>query len=126
MGCYDEFGTLPELAKEIGVDPSPETPERCSVEVTGRTVSAIRWGSSKPEAVFLHGGGQNAHTWDATILALGRPVLAVDIPGHGHSSWRDDGYDPVAVADDLAPALEALAPDPVPIVGMSLGGLIGV
>ncbi len=35
--------------------------------------------------VFLHGGGQNAHTWDTVILGLGVPALAIDLPGHGRS-----------------------------------------
>ncbi len=39
---------------------------------------------------FLHGAGLNAHTWDTTILALGLPALAIDLPGHGDSSWRAD------------------------------------
>ena len=44
----------------------------------------------------IHGGAQNAHTWDTVALALGRPLLAVDLPGHGHSGWRDDGaYTPI-------------------------------
>ena len=67
------------------------------------TSSAIVWGDGDPEVVFLHGGGQNAHTWDSVVLALGRPALAIDLPGHGRSDRRDDrNYSPwhnaVAVA----------------------------
>jgi pimeloyl-ACP methyl ester carboxylesterase len=50
--------------------------------------------------------------------------VAVDLPGHGHSGWRDDGaYTPANLADDVAVAVAALAPDAVLVVGMSLGGL---
>lgn len=60
-------------------------------------VSALRWGSEAPRVVFLHGGAQNAHTWDTVVLGLGEPALAVDLPGHGRSAWRDDGdYSPSA------------------------------
>ena len=38
-----------------------------------------------PELVLVHGGAQNAHTWDTVALALGRPLLTIDLPGHGHS-----------------------------------------
>ena len=36
----------------------------------------------------MHGGAQNAHTWDTVALALDRPLVAVDLPGHGHSDGR--------------------------------------
>ena len=50
--------------------------------------------------------------------------MAVDLPGHGHSSWRDDGaYAPENLADDVAVAVEQLAPAAKAVVGMSLGGL---
>ncbi len=82
------------------------------------------WGTASPQIVFVHGGAQNAHTWDTVALALGRPALAVDLPGHGHSDWRDDlAYSPVTNAEDVAIAVEALAPQAAVVVGMSLGGL---
>jgi pimeloyl-ACP methyl ester carboxylesterase len=89
-----------------------------------RSVSALRWGSSAAEIVYLHGGAQNAHTWDTVALALGRPALAVDLPGHGHSDWRADGaYSPMNLADDVAAVVAAHAPEARVVVGMSLGGL---
>lgn len=61
--------------------------------------------------MFLHGGGQNAHTWDTVILGLGEPALAVDLPGHGRSAWREDGdYGPKLNAASLIPVLEEHAP----------------
>ena len=74
--------------------------------------------------VFLHGGGQNAHTWDTVIVGLGVPALAVDLPGHGRSAWREDGdYGPKLNAETLRPVLREWAPNPRLVVGMSLGGL---
>lgn len=93
----------------------------------GQRVSALRWGSGDPDIVFLHGRGQNAHTWDLVALALRRPALAVDLPGHGHSDWRGDGdYWPWRNAEALQWVLAELAPAPVAVVGMSLGGLTGI
>ena len=126
MTAYDEMGLFHENADEVGLPWSgPPTVERRFVPVEGkRRVSALVWGSLPPEVVLLHGGAQNAHTWDTVALALGRPLVAVDLPGHGHSDWRDDhDYWPSTLADDVAVAVRALAPDAAMVVGMSLGGL---
>jgi esterase len=82
------------------------------------------WGQDEPELIFLHGGGQNAHTWDLVALLLGRPAIAIDLPGHGHSSWRADrDYGPVRNAAAVAAAIDQLAVRAAAVVGMSLGGL---
>src|SRR5947209_20602943 len=50
--------------------------------------------------------------------------MAVDLPGHGHSDWRDDGrYGPVENAEAVAGAIRELAPEAAAVIGMSLGGL---
>jgi len=78
--------------------------------------------------VFVHGGGQNAHTWDTVALALDRPLLAIDLPGHGHSDWPGDDavLDPRAMAEDVAVVIAALAPTARMVVGMSLGGATSI
>ena len=94
---------------------------------SGSPISALVWGDEPAELVLIHGGAQNAHTWDTVALALGRPLVAVDLPGHGHSAWRPDrDYRPQAMADDVAAAIDALAPDAATLVGMSLGGLTAI
>jgi pimeloyl-ACP methyl ester carboxylesterase len=124
--AYDEFGLFHENAAEYGLPfTAPPVVRRVEVPVAeGRAVSALVWGDAPAEVVFIHGGSQNAHTWDTVAMALGRPAVAVDLPGHGHSGWRDDGaYTPANLADDVAVAVAALAPDAALVVGMSLGGL---
>ena len=123
---YEEFGLLHENAAEVGLAlPDDLAVRRTHVEVApGRRVSAIVWGVDDPEVVLLHGGAQNAHTWDTVALALGRPAVAIDLPGHGHSDWREDrAYWPAENADAVAAVVEELAPGARLVVGMSLGGL---
>ncbi|MGH3217169.1 MAG: alpha/beta fold hydrolase [Streptosporangiaceae bacterium] len=126
MSDYDEFGGLPAYAAGVGL-PREQIPpvERVAMRTRDREhVSGLRWGSGEPEIVYLHGGAQNAHTWDAVALAVGRPALALDLPGHGHSSWRQDrNYSPRANADAVAEVIADRAPQAGLVVGMSLGGL---
>jgi pimeloyl-ACP methyl ester carboxylesterase len=123
---YDELAYFADNAAEVGLPfPGPPAVERVAVEVApGQRVSALRWGTAPPELVLLHGGAQNAHTWDTVALALDRPLVAIDLPGHGHSDWRaDQAYWPEQNAVAVAGAIRALAPDAAMVVGMSLGGL---
>ncbi len=123
---YDEFALFHENAEEFGLPyGGPPEVRREAVEVEpGRHVSALVWGHDEPELVLLHGGAQNAHTWDTVAMALGRPLVAIDLPGHGHSGRPPAGAQAVGQhATDVAGAIEALAPQAAAVVGMSLGGL---
>ena len=116
----DEFALLPENAEQIGAAGPLPTVSR----IDDGPISMLKWGIAAPEVVFLHGGGQNAHTWDTVILGLGVPALAIDLPGHGRSAWREDGdYGPKLNAETLRSVLRTHAPDARLVVGMSLGGL---
>lgn len=126
---YDEFGMLGDNAAEAGLTLSALPPvTRSSITLAdGQTVSALAWGGARPELVLLHGGGQNAHTWDTVALALGRPLLAVDLPGHGHSSRRQDrDYGPWRNAEAVASVIDQAAPAARAVVGMSLGGTTAI
>ena len=124
---YDEFGYFHENAAEWGLPyQGPPMVRRASVGLADRrTMSALVWGTAEPEIVLVHGGAQNAHTWDTVALALGRSLVAPDLPGHGHSDSPAPGAGtaPAANAADLVAVLEALAPSARLVVGMSLGGL---
>ena len=124
---YDEFSYFHENASEYGIPyDGPPDVRRERVDLgDGRALSALVWGSAEPELVLIHGGAQNAHTWDTVALALDRPLVAVDLPGHGHSDGPKEGHgtDPVSNAEDVAVVIRALAPNAKVVVGMSLGGL---
>lgn len=123
---YDEMSLFAENAAEFGI-PFTTAPlvRRVAVPVAdGRSISALVWGERPPELVLLHGGAQNAHTWDTVALAIDRPLVAVDLPGHGHSDdARHGSLDLTANVEDIAEVITALAPKSKAVVGMSLGGL---
>ena len=110
MVDYDELSMSADNAAEAGLAwEGPPAVERRFLEgADGASISALVWGDTPPQLVLLHGGAQNAHTWDTMALALGRPLLAVDLPGHGHSDWRPGrDYAPPVLAAEVARAVEA-------------------
>jgi pimeloyl-ACP methyl ester carboxylesterase len=128
---YDEFAYFPDNAAEAGIAyDGPPTVRRTSVEVaSGRRISALVWGAAPAELVLIHGGAQNAHTWDTVALSLDRPLAAVDLPGHGHSDGAAAAgghHRAESLAADVGEAIAALAPDARAVVGMSLGGLTAI
>ncbi len=75
--------------------------------------------------VLVHGLASNARMWDgvaARLVALGYPVVAVDLRGHGRSSKPDVGYSVAQVATDLAMAIDRLGLDRPVVAGQSWGG----
>jgi pimeloyl-ACP methyl ester carboxylesterase len=123
-----EFNVVAEIRAELGLAEVTLPARRRALPLPdGRELSAVEWGEPPVEMVFLHGGAQNARTWDSTILALGRPAVAFDLAGHGHSSWRQDAtYKPRQLSADVAEVLPSCATGPVVTVGMSLGGLTAI
>jgi pimeloyl-ACP methyl ester carboxylesterase len=124
----DELATLEDDAAEFSL-PWEGTP--AVARGTGTTadgdVSFLRWGTEAPEIVLLHGVALNAHTWDTFALAARRPLLALDLPGHGSSTWRDDArYDAATIAPAVAEVIDREAPAATTLVGQSLGGLTAI
>ena len=79
--AYDEFSYFHENATEFGLpyDGPPAVRRRSVALPDGRHLSALVWGDGPAELVLLHGGAQNAHTWDTVAMALGRPLVAIDL-----------------------------------------------
>ena len=124
---YDEFSLFHENAEEWGLpyERDPFVRREATALPDGRSLSGLRWGEETPSLIMLHGGAQNAHTYDTVALAIERPLLALDLPGHGQSDGGAQGkaMNPASMAEDVAHAIEALSRPPVVLVGMSLGGL---
>ena len=83
--------------------------------VYGQTLSALEWtgrddGETAEPVLALHGWLDNAASFSPLSTYLKRPLLALDVSGHGHSDHRPDGVvthlvdhvrDVLAVVDQL-------------------------
>jgi pimeloyl-ACP methyl ester carboxylesterase len=125
---YDEFAFFDETLAEWDLHVPVPPVRRGFVAVEGlRQLSALTWGEGPAELVLLHGGAQNAHTYDTLALILQRPLVALDLPHHGHSDASAYGRFAVTEhAADVAAAIAQLITPPRPLVGMSYGGLLGI
>ncbi|WP_416396191.1 MULTISPECIES: alpha/beta fold hydrolase [unclassified Curtobacterium] len=124
----DEFHDLADLVRASGVT-APMRASRQVVRTTaGQEIAAIRWDTAdgrEARITYLHGLGIDAHSFDQTALAVGEPAVAVDLPGHGRSGWREDAdYGAGATAPDVLAALRALDVPPGIVVGHSLGAIL--
>ena len=79
--------------------------------------------------LFLHGSGQTRQSWGKALIEAARHgfrATAMDLRGHGDSSWSPDGcYDLNVFADDLRAVLTQMDRPPV-VVGASLGGIVAM
>ncbi len=96
------------------------------VDVNGLKLHYLDWGGDGTRTIVLcHGGSAHAHWWDylAPLLRPYGRVIALDLPGHGHSQWAPS-YGPAAHIADLKAFLRDHMPTPVLLVGHSMGGEI--
>lgn len=100
--------------------------------IRGTKISTVVAAGVGRPVMFLHGNSSTKSVWVDQIKLLrryGRPVLAPDLPGHGHSdnsptpeaTYSFPGY--AGVMRDLLDRLEV---DEVDVVGWSLGGHVGL
>ncbi|MEA5020151.1 MAG: 2-succinyl-6-hydroxy-2,4-cyclohexadiene-1-carboxylate synthase [Gordonibacter sp.] len=112
----------------------------------GVTYRSVFWGEShccvagdgrgigRAPLVLLHGFAQSASSWDevAPLLARTRPVVALELVGHGGSDRpRDDRFyriDEAAIATCafLEHVARQAGVSAVPVVGYSMGGRIAL
>jgi pimeloyl-ACP methyl ester carboxylesterase len=119
----DELAAIDGHAQALGV--SSPLVRRVNAEVDGVRVSALRWGQAPPEFVFLHGAQLNAYTWNSALLRLGRPALAIDIPGHGLSDrLADADYRASTLARLVAGALARWNVQEMHLVAHSFGSFV--
>jgi pyruvate dehydrogenase E2 component (dihydrolipoamide acetyltransferase) len=97
------------------------------LEAAGETIHYLKAGSGAKVIVLVHGFGSDARSWtmNQPALAAGATVYALDLPGHGAAPARDfGGLD--RLAGVVAAVIAALTPEPVHLVGHSMGGAISL
>jgi esterase len=124
----DELEHLKLAAKIAGVQVSEFTlPDSRQVLLGGMRFHYLDWGTTgKRPALFLHGGGLNAHTWDLVCLSLRDEYhcLALDLRGHGDSEWSPQGdYAIASHVRDIEGFVDHLDLDDFILGGMSLGAV---
>jgi pimeloyl-ACP methyl ester carboxylesterase len=82
---------------------------------------------SAPPLLFLHGIMGHRHDWDVLIdlVATRCRVVVPDQRGHGRSAWADS-YRVADMADDAISLINTLELGPLPVVGHSMGAMVGL
>lgn len=119
--------TLHQAARQKGVVFTEENePVDRIVEANGMAFHYLEWGQAgKPLVVMLHGGSQQAHSWDFVSLPLSEHyhIVAMDQRGHGDSDWAPDGdYSIEAHQADIDGFVAALGINGFHLIGHSMGG----
>lgn len=79
--------SLPVLSKKLH---SQVPTKEIQIPLKFGHIAGKLWGNSNERPILaLHGWQDNAGTWDPLIpmILKDRPILALDFPGHGFSSW---------------------------------------
>ena len=92
------------------------------------TLHHIRRGHAGPAVVLLHGLGSSCRDWEFQEVALETRyrVIAVDLPGHGHSAPPRAAVTIEGMADEVSALLAALDEEPAHVVGLSLGACVAL
>jgi pimeloyl-ACP methyl ester carboxylesterase len=88
-----------------------------------------RWGEDPPRFVLIHGFGDGAFVWGhiAHRFVPHGAVMALDLRGHGESEHDPERrYSMADHVADVTAALAAFCPEPVELVGHSLGAEIAM
>lgn len=119
--------TLHEAARQKGVPFTQENePVDKHVQVHGMNFHYLEWGNpSNPTILMLHGGSQQAHSWDFVSLPLSEHyhIIVLDQRGHGDSDWAPDGdYSIEAHQGDIDGFVSELGLQDFHLIGHSMGG----
>ena len=108
---------------------APPPPEPQIKPAAGWNVRALRLGEAAATPLLLiHGFGGDLLSWqfNQTAWADHRPVVAIDLPGHGGSSKAVPRPDLLGLAGMVAAAMDALEIPRAHLAGHSLGGAIAL
>ncbi|CAN5768670.1 alpha/beta fold hydrolase [soil metagenome] len=111
---------------------TPDTELRRRFDRDGEgAIAWERWGDGEGRPLVLcHGYTGSAHDFalNIDVLSARRPVLALDLRGHGrsHHAADESRYSLEQLADDLVAFLEANGGGAVDLLGHSMGGWVSL
>lgn len=96
------------------------------VTVNGIELHYDRVGEGPP-LLLLHGLGSSARDWENQVSHFrdSRELIVPDFRGHGRSAKPDGPYSIAGFTSDIAGLVDELGIGPAPVVGISLGGMVG-
>lgn len=116
---------LQAITRRLGIAGDVSAPLTLWIDVAeGMRLRVLDWGGNGSPVLLLHGGALTAQTWDYVCVGLRSEfrLFALDMRGHGESSWADD-YSISRLAADAVRAIAALGLSRLHVIGMSLGGV---
>ena len=92
------------------------------------SLNAVQGPKSGPPLILIHGGGARWQEFLPIIPALSVRwhLHAIDLRGHGRSSWADGQYRPEHYVSDILAYIDDQAFEQVVLFGVSLGGWIAL
>ena len=94
------------------------------LEIDDRHINYAEGPENGPPLLFIHGISGRWQDWLNVVDAFAEDwhIYAVDLRGHGKSSWMTDGYHWRSYAEDQVEFIEHVIRQPTFVVGHSLGG----
>lgn len=104
------------------------SPEKTFRLPDGVPMSYVDRGRGEPALVFVHCFSCRKEMWSETLDAFAgeRRVVAMDLPAHGHSGAKRDGWSIPGYGADVAALVDHLRLKKVVLVGNSLGGPVSL
>lgn len=131
----DEPDSALDLFVEGFIVEAPDEAEMGAAEpdyaaFSGQQIAYTLLGADRPglPLVLIHGFGGDRNNWlfNQAALAADRPVLAVDLPGHGASSKAVADASLAGLAGAVLAAMDAAGLGRVLLVGHSMGGAVAL
>ena len=91
-------------------------------------ISCIKFGKGKQLMIAMHGYGENARSFEVLTTALAKEylVVAIDLPFHGDTIWREKNFTPEALRDIILLIMEKEGKQHFYLTGFSLGGRLAL
>jgi 3-oxoadipate enol-lactonase len=100
--------------------------------VVDAPLAHLCWGRGPRRVLLLHGVGGGRESWGDAMSGTGRALaragycaIAPDLPGYGDSPAVEP-YDLHRIALAVAALIDWLGPEPVAVVGHSMGGMVAL